>query len=225
MDYTLSNAYRVHGSTGQRMHSESQALPTAVSEQDLNALIWSLMEVIKAAGLAGVQFDADMPASYQVLLQAVQKLIHGGVAPVSEEQLVLGQTLETLGQRLDSLARNVSDLADSLSAYVPHGDFIGGNQALAASGWQRLPGGLILQWGGSPSMAWDTNVTLNFPLAFPTACLRAYGSIRIENEGDDDTLARVIWTSTTQIMMRCDRIADLSVGDVGRHVDYLAIGY
>lgn len=36
----------------------------------------------------------------------------------------------------------------------------------AASGYQKLPGGLIIQWG---EFAAGANIT--FPLAFPTACL------------------------------------------------------
>ncbi|MBP6897370.1 MAG: hypothetical protein KBC94_23380 [Pseudacidovorax sp.] len=75
MDYTLSNGYFTHTGTGQRMHRENQAVPTAVSDKDLNSVTWSMMEIIKEAGLAGVQFDPDIPATYRVLLQAINKLI------------------------------------------------------------------------------------------------------------------------------------------------------
>jgi hypothetical protein len=48
-----------------------------------------------------------------------------------------------------------------------------GNKSLAASGYYKLPGGLILQWGtGSSSQ--DAAQTFNFPTAFATAC---YGVI------------------------------------------------
>lgn len=46
--------------------------------------------------------------------------------------------------------------------------------SLTANGYQKLPGGLIMQWGavaatqnGSGNAVIDTN----FPIAFPTACL------------------------------------------------------
>lgn len=51
--------------------------------------------------------------------------------------------------------------------------FQGANQSLAASGYQKLPGGLIIQWGITGSIAGDASVTVTFPVAFPNACLCA----------------------------------------------------
>lgn len=46
------------------------------------------------------------------------------------------------------------------------------NQSLTENGYQSLPGGMIMQWGTyDTAMAWDSEVTITFPLAFPTACL------------------------------------------------------
>lgn len=74
MDYTLANSYSTHTGTGQRMHREDQAVPTAIDDKDLNGVIWSLMEVVKEAGLAGVQFDPDVPSTYRVLLGAIKAI-------------------------------------------------------------------------------------------------------------------------------------------------------
>jgi hypothetical protein len=41
---------------------------------------------------------------------------------------------------------------------------------LAANGWQKLPSGLILQWGIASVVA-GTVTTVTFPMAFPTACV------------------------------------------------------
>lgn len=46
------------------------------------------------------------------------------------------------------------------------GDFV---SSLAASGYQKLPSGLIIQWG---SAAIGSNTTVTFPIAFPTTCLQ-----------------------------------------------------
>ena len=56
------------------------------------------------------------------------------------------------------------DAQDALK--VALADFIGANQSLASSGYQKLPGGLIIQWGRI-SFIGQTSETLNFPIAFP----------------------------------------------------------
>lgn len=45
----------------------------------------------------------------------------------------------------------------------------GANQSLASGGYQKLPGGLILQWGNAVLGVSGTVYT--FPIPFPTACL------------------------------------------------------
>lgn len=65
-------------------------------------------------------------------------------------------------------------LADALKVITPStlaAAFQGTNQSLAASGYQKLPGGLIFQWGTTGSVASIGNVAVTFPLAFPAACL------------------------------------------------------
>lgn len=47
----------------------------------------------------------------------------------------------------------------------------GANQSLTPNGFQRIAGGLILQWGQSPNIADDTEITVNFPIPFPNQCL------------------------------------------------------
>lgn len=75
MDYTQSDQFSTHAPTGQRLHRELAAVPTAWSEKDSNSVLWSLMEIVKAGGKSGLQFDPATPASYQVLLGALQTLI------------------------------------------------------------------------------------------------------------------------------------------------------
>lgn len=50
----------------------------------------------------------------------------------------------------------------------------GANQQLTDTGFQILPGGLILQWG-SLTIATSSSATLTFPKAFPTACFSLVG--------------------------------------------------
>lgn len=52
--------------------------------------------------------------------------------------------------------------------------FQGANQSLAANGYQKLPGGLIIQWGTTATGAGGT-VAVTFPIAFPNASLSVVG--------------------------------------------------
>ncbi|WP_315383458.1 hypothetical protein [Microvirgula aerodenitrificans] len=53
------------------------------------------------------------------------------------------------------------------SVCLPYGDQF--TASLAASGYQMLPGGLILQWGTTPVLS-TTLTSVAFPIAFPSAC-------------------------------------------------------
>lgn len=46
----------------------------------------------------------------------------------------------------------------------------GGNQSLSANGYQKLPGGLILQWGGGTISS--ASEVINFPVSYPNSHLR-----------------------------------------------------
>lgn len=62
--------------------------------------------------------------------------------------------------------------------YVSLSLFTGSNQSLTANGYQKLPGGLILQWcSGAPTTA-EGSQTITFPLTFPNACLGAFPSVQ-----------------------------------------------
>lgn len=71
----------------------------------------------------------------------------------------------------------------------------GGNQSLAANGYQKLPGGLIIQWGYSTAGQTETVVT--FPVAFPTACRSiVLGNYGLSSTSTEPIACRII--STTQ---------------------------
>ena len=97
MDYTQSDGFATHAPTGQRMHQESGAVPTSVSQKDLNSVIWSLMEVVKAGGRSGVQFDPNTPASYQQLLIALQSMINTASGDIPGRVSVFMQPTAPLG--------------------------------------------------------------------------------------------------------------------------------
>jgi hypothetical protein len=54
--------------------------------------------------------------------------------------------------------------------------FQGTNQSLLANGYQKLPGGLILQWGSQVVTGVNTLNTFSYPLTFPTGVHMIIGS-------------------------------------------------
>jgi hypothetical protein len=91
------------------------------------------------------------------------------------------------------------------------------------TGYQKFPGGLIIQWGVSGSMSADANTTLSLPITFPNFGVIAVASILNSSTADDDTGARIISLTTTQVTLRAEGMSALHSGT--RYINYIAIGY
>jgi hypothetical protein len=69
----------------------------------------------------------------------------------------------------------------------------GTNQSLAANGYQKLPGGLILQWGTYDAVAASSG-TITFPIPFPNAC---YGCYPTDTNNNATQVAAIAALATT----------------------------
>lgn len=109
-------------------------------------------------------------------------------------------------------------LTDALKAITPASlaaAFQGANQTLSGNGYQKLPGGLILQWGlytGSSS----ADVTVTFPLTFPTGCLAILTARGYTAGSGTIGYGAGIYISTSQAKFRNS--------DTGQGYFYIAIG-
>lgn len=74
-----------------------------------------------------------------------------------------------MAQSTEYVLTVVTATAYQLTRLSVRGDFAGANQSLSENGYQRIPGGLILQWVRKP--AGVAGGTINWPLTFPTAVL------------------------------------------------------
>lgn len=90
------------------------------------------------------------------------------------------------------------------------GDF---GKSLASSGYQRLPSGLILQWGAADTSG--STVTATFPIAFPNACLRA-----VATHGSSSGAAAVSTGNLTTTTV----VLNMAAGSNGT-INYFAIGW
>lgn len=99
----------------------------------------------------------------------------------------------------------------------------GANQSLAASGYQKLPGGLIIQWGSyASSIAASSGVDIIFPIKFPNA---VFSAVPGANSGSTDALpdsAAMVRNLTTSGLRIVNADATAAIG-AGAY--WIAIGY
>lgn len=96
-------------------------------------------------------------------------------------------------------------------------NFKGENQSLASSGYQKLPGGLIIQWG-IISLPQAGQTTIYFSISFPTSCLvvTANGLRNIDDSSAADTYFKT--------KSKSNAILDNS-SNPAQDAMYIAIGY
>ena len=205
MDYTLSDGYATHAVTGHRLHQLDQPVPTEVTEKDLNSVIWSLMEIINAAGLTPQQFNKDTPATYQVLLNALRSAGVFLTQPNSDNSTKAATT---------AWVKNVVNNASS-----------------PVAGYQSHPSGLVIQWGYTtpPINVSSAACDVVFPIQFPTACTLCVGSTGI-NAADYSigsyraSQATLSVGVPTRTGCQMEIFVPNAIGD-GRRVQFIAIGY
>lgn len=93
--------------------------------------------------------------------------------------------------------------------------------SLAANGWQRLPSGLVVQWGAGTTGAGGT-VTVTWPLAFASACYLAMGTRRADAGAAGGSITISAGTPTTSNCSFVSRNTSALTGSVAFH--WISIG-
>lgn len=74
--------------------------------------------------------------------------------------------------------------------------------SLSANGYQKLPSGLIIQWGTSGSLAGSGSVTVTLPIAYPTAGLNVQCQRAGSTTGSTHGAVNAVFSSLSQIIIR-----------------------
>ncbi|WP_373325613.1 hypothetical protein [Sporomusa paucivorans] len=114
---------------------------------------------------------------------------------------------------------NSTALANEVAGKVNLTDFIGTNQSLTANGWQKLPGGLIMQWGQSAALGENVSATLTLPISFPNAAL---GGVVSGTGTNAQTVATITNITQTQVTVYSDGITGTITA---APIRYLVWGY
>jgi len=121
------------------------------------------------------------------------------------------------GNVTGNVTGNLTGNAGTVTNGVYTTDFTGSNQSLATSGYQKLVGGLIMQWGFS-AITGNGNTAIAFSITFPNSCV----NVQITQEGIDTTADlvpyRVNTVTTTGFNVR-------NTMSVVPNVYWFAIGY
>lgn len=121
--------------------------------------------------IIGAGLDPDV-AELDQLYEAITTLIAASIPgyPPEASETVLGLVEKATAGEAQAFTPNKFIDGERLASA-----FGGANQSMGANGYQRLPGGLILQWGSTTSTGL---VSVTFPIAFPNAAYFAAGSNR-----------------------------------------------
>lgn len=99
--------------------------------------------------------------------------------------LAAGAAASNLGSVVSSVDGVTGDVTlANLTAFI---------KSLGTSGYQKLPGGLIIQWG------WVSNgggaaVGVTFPIAFPNACINVQATMQVNAGGSSYVYASKVQT-------------------------------
>ena len=130
-----------------------------------------------------------------------------------------GVTTAKIANSAVTSAKLASGAAVANIGYTPvdPSEFTGANQSKATSGFQKLPGGLVLQWGEISSTV-DSAQTFSFPTAFSSACVFV-SLVRTDNSAGNVQVNASNYTTTGFTLVRNPNL------DGTYAFKYFAIGY
>lgn len=82
----------------------------------------------------------------------------------------------------------------------------GGSSSIATNGYQKFPGGAILQWGTLTSVPVDTTTAITFPVTFPNSCTSLGYSCLASDNASKVFAFQVTTPSTTGVSISYTRL-------------------
>lgn len=133
--------------------------------------------------------------------------------------LGLQDASETLKGRIEiATDAEVAALTDSVRAITPAGLGSEFTKSFGYNGYQKLPGGLIVQWGYANKITTATPLAITYPITFPTGFLRTIASIG-GNASPNGTPVSCGSPSNSGFS------AYTTTGQAGQDISYVAFGY
>lgn len=139
-----------------------------------------------------------------------------GVPKISNGEEIDETLLNQAGQVLANRTQYLLGLVQGL-------DF---SSSKSSAGYQKLPSGLILQWGESALVTTgNSTVGVTFPMTFPTVCLAVIASGRDESSDGQQSNKAIKLLSKTKYGATLNVDTLEAYASCGIYATYLAIGY
>lgn len=214
-NYLASGLSYVQGSDGVVYKSVAASGP-ATTIQDPTTDATDTYWTVAFADVGAFLTQAVGDARYAQLANNLSDLTNAATARTNLGIVDASETTKGLVE-LATSAETATGTSTSLAVH-PAGLlslFSGANQSKTASGYQRLPSGLIVQWGETQ----NTNVT--FPLQFPTAVLQR---LVVLNDWNSASSAAGAYTAITSISTTGFTVASAASG-LSAYLRWVAIGH
>lgn len=151
----------------QLLDEQAAILSLAGSEATILSKLGATKVTLSGLTAASTVADADLLLMRQ---GTTDKSVSGTVLSAYTTGAVPAASETVQGKiEISSVAESqaLTDLVRALTPGRLASAFQGSNQSLSSNGYQKIPGGLILQWGNATGTG---SGTITFPIAFTTAC-------------------------------------------------------
>jgi ABC-type Fe3+ transport system substrate-binding protein len=191
MDYTLSNSFATDAGTAQRMHLQAQAIPTAVSDVDMNQLTWELMEIQKAGGQVAAAFDKAVPATYQKLLTALRSAGVFATPPVADNTTKAATTAHVQANMLAGIGQSWQVLTGSRAVGTTYTNSTGRPIAISVG---CTPSGAIGFYSLTVNSVAASSSNFTIGQATSIYAIVPNGATYSFNKGGGDTTTNLTWS-------------------------------
>jgi hypothetical protein len=195
-----------------------------------NVIMSSTLDVTGALNLKNnIVFEGATSDAFETTLTVTDPTADRTITLPNATTTVVGTDVtQTLTNKTIALGSNTVsgtaaqfDTACTDTNFVFDSDFTGTNQSKSSNGYQKLPGGVILQWGSDTSdFSEGESRTYTFPVEFPSLCatvqLTVFGSTSASGDNGPFALST---KNTTTFTAQSDSQATLS------GLTWFAIGY
>ena len=142
------------------------------------------------------QHQSGNPDDYSAYLSNTSST--GGAETRPRNVALLPCIKYTTNTSLNTVGLSAQDILNQLNNFIPSNSFVGANQLLADNGYQKLPGGLIMQWG-----TFTTNAagSLGAPqvVQFPIPFTNKVFNVSVSEDGANSTaieFTQIDWGTT-----------------------------